>query len=282
MKKQNKIIPLQDLNLLNRFLFDETMEDTKACQAMLEIALESKKEISLLSAESEKEMRTNPDLRAVRFDIFAQDDQETVYNAEMQGKNTGNLPRRSRYYQAHLDVTLLEIGETDFNVLNDSYMILIVPFDLFGKGKYKYTFRMQCEEDSSLGLNDGAVRIFLNTRGQNSEEVSKELIDFLHYIENPDNEQVLKSESPRIHQIHRRVCEVKASEEMGVRYMQEWEEKVYIRQEGREEGREEAIQILLELCSEYQIPQNEIVEKMIQKFSITEEEAQEYLKKDWK
>ena len=78
-------------------------------------------------------------------------------------KTPGNLPRRSRYYQAHLDVTLLEIGETDFNVLNDSYMILIVPFDLFGKGKYKYTFRMQCEEDSSLGLNDGAVRIFLNT-----------------------------------------------------------------------------------------------------------------------
>ncbi len=86
----------------------------------------------------------------------------------------------------------------------------------------------------------------------------------------------------RIHQIHRRVCEVKASEEMGVRYMQEWEEKVYIRQEGREEGREEGIQILLELCSEHQIPQNEIVEKMIQKFSITEEEAQEYLKKYWK
>lgn len=61
MKKQNKITPLQDLNLLNRFLFDETMEDTKTCQAMLEIALESKDEISLLSAESEKEMRTNPD-----------------------------------------------------------------------------------------------------------------------------------------------------------------------------------------------------------------------------
>lgn len=30
--------------------------------------------------------------------------------------------------------------------------------------------------------------------------------------------------------------EVKSSEEWGVRYMQAWEEKIYLKQEGREEG----------------------------------------------
>ena len=54
MKKQNRITPLQDLNLLNRFLFDETMEDTKTCQAMPKLHLNQKDEISLLSAEVKK------------------------------------------------------------------------------------------------------------------------------------------------------------------------------------------------------------------------------------
>ena len=33
--------------------------------------------------------------------------------------------------------------------------------------------------------------------------------------------------------------EVKSSEEWGVRYMQAWEEKIYLKQEGLEDGREE-------------------------------------------
>ena len=40
---------------------------------------------------------------------------------------------------------------------------------------------------------------------------------------------------------HERVCKVRTSEEIGVKYMQEWEEKYYERQEGREEGRKEGI-----------------------------------------
>lgn len=34
---------------------------------------------------------------------------------------------------------------------------------------------------------------------------------------------------------------MRASEEVGVRYMQAWEEKYYEREEGREEGREELL-----------------------------------------
>lgn len=247
MAKQNKIKPLQELTLLSRFLFDETMEDLEACQAMLEISLESDHAITLYSSESEKEMRTNPELRIARLDIFAQDEEERIYNAEMQGKNTGNLPKRSRYYQAHLDVTLLELGETDFNAINDSYMIVIAAFDLFGKGKYKYTFKMSCEEDPSIKLEDGAVRIFLNTKGTDPEGISQELIDFLKYVERPDTEQVKASGSPRIEKIHKRVSKIKASEEMGVKYMQEWEEKIYIREEGRAEGCKTGEQLILQL-----------------------------------
>lgn len=36
--------------------------------------------------------------------------------------------------------------------------------------------------------------------------------------------------------IHQQVCAVRASEEIGVKYMQAWEEKYYDKKEAREEG----------------------------------------------
>lgn len=99
--------PLVELNLLDRFLFDEVMEDAQTAKDILEIILE--KEIPLLDKnETEKEFRKSPQLRGIRIDVFSMDADKVVYNAEMQQRNTGNLPKRSRYYQGHIDVSLLE------------------------------------------------------------------------------------------------------------------------------------------------------------------------------
>ena len=94
-------------------------------------------------------------------------------------------------------------------------------------------------------LEDGAVRIFLNTRGQNEHEVSEELVEFLHYLEDSTDERVAASKSERIKRIHSRVCKVKLNEEVGVKYMQAWEEKYFEREEGREEGRTEGERLKL-------------------------------------
>ena len=85
------------------------------------------------------------------------------------------------------------------------------------------------------------MRIFLNTKGTNKDEVSQELIDFLRYVENTTDKIAEQSDSERLRRIHDRVCKVRKSEEIGVRYMQAWEEKIYERREAREEGREEGL-----------------------------------------
>lgn len=62
------------------------------------------------------------------------------------------------------------------------------------------------------------------------------MIDFLHYIECTEEAVVLKSGSENIKKIHECVKRIKSSEEMGVKYMQTWEEKILDRQKGRTEG----------------------------------------------
>ncbi len=273
-----QVKPLKDLNLLDRFLFDSVMEDITVCRDILSICIGANIP-KILDSQAEKSLELSPELRAVRLDIFSFDEEDTVYNAEMQSTNTHNLPRRSRLYQAHLDVSLLQPGEIDFNKLNDSYMVMIMPFDLFGEGKYRYTFEYRCEENTDICLKDGAVKIFLNTGGRNADEVSAELVKFLALVE--DSNLYLEDipENGRLRRIQKRIQQVKKSEEIGVKYMTAWEEKVLERMEGREEALLEGIAIFIKDNLEENIPIERIVAKLVRNYKLTEDAARQYVRK---
>ncbi|MBQ4563692.1 MAG: hypothetical protein IJA58_04335 [Lachnospiraceae bacterium] len=87
---------------------------------------------------------------------------------------------------------------------------------------HDYTFVPCYKEDRAIDLEDGAVRIFLNTRGKNDHEITPELKDFLRYVESTGDECVENSGSERLKKIHACVNRVKSSEETGVRLMRHW------------------------------------------------------------
>lgn len=238
--KKTDIIPIKDLNLTNRFLFNEVFGDKQIQQELLCGLLEKNIEF-LTEHETEKELRVSPAIRAVRLDLFSMDSSDIVYNTEMQKEWKADLAKRSRYYQALVDTSLLEPGVPNYNMLNDTYIIMIMPFDLFGYGKYKYTVKAKVEEVPELIFNDRATRIFFNIHGKNDMEVSKELIELLHYLENTTDEFAEHAKSERVKRIHERVRKVKMSEEVGVKYMQAWEERYYDREEARAEGLAEGL-----------------------------------------
>lgn len=266
MDKKLNIVPLKDLNLTNRFLFDEVMEDRQTHRDVLEIIFQ--REIPFLEEnETEKELRVSPLSRSIRMDVFAMDEEDKVYNTEMQQKKRSDLAKRSRYYQSMIDTSLLEPGIPSYNLLKDSYIIMIMPFDLFGYGKYQYTFRSVCCEVPEYSLEDGATRIFLNTRGTNPQEVSKELVEFLRYLEHTTDEEAGKTDSRRIQRIHSRVRKVKNSEEIGVKYMQAWEEKYYEREEAKAEGKAEQLKDIIKK----KLAKNQTPEKIAEALETSEE-----------
>ena len=231
---------LKDLNLIDRFLFAEVMEDLQANQDVLSIILGL--DIQLGSPpHTEKEHRISPLARSIRMDVFSRSEDGIVYDVEAQNTYQTDLEKRSRYYQSLMDSSLLEAGAANYNQLNDSYIIVITDYDIFGLGKYCYTFKAVCEENANLSLGDGAVRIFLNTRGTNGDEVPKELVEFLHYMENTTDRAAAETESERIRRIQERVNRAKKSEAVGMRFMREIEERNTAREEGRAEGRTEGI-----------------------------------------
>lgn len=68
-----------------------------------------------------------------------------------------------------------------YNELPDIYVIFLCTFDPFRLGRHIYTFRNTCDESDGLKLNDGAVTIFLNTRGK-FDDISGELKAFLDFM----------------------------------------------------------------------------------------------------
>lgn len=226
---------LNDLTLLNRFLFAEAAENQEFIELILEIILG--KEVLLKQIpQTEKEERKNLLGRQVRLDVLAIGGDDTLYDTEVQKKDTYNLPRRTRLYHSLIDCRLLPAGSIDFNKMNDVFVIMIMPFDLFGEGLYKYTFRMTSEEAPHLELGDGITTMFLNTKGTKPEGVSQEFIDLLKYFEETTEEAAKRSKSKKIQRISSIIEDIRRNEDVGVKFMQAWEEKILDKQEAREEG----------------------------------------------
>ena len=231
---------LKDLDLLDRFLFAEAIEDPETMELILEIIL-GREVILKHLPQAEKEQRSFLWSKQVKLDVWAKDIDDVIYDTEVQKRNTKDLPKRSRLYNSLIDSNLLPPGTTSYKPLNDVYVIMIMPFDLFGKGLYRYTFNMKCQEVPDLRLEDGATRIFLNTRGTDPEGVSDELIDLLKYFEHSTDETAKRARSERISRLHEKISDIKASEEIGVKFMNAWEEKLLDRQDGYDEGKREGL-----------------------------------------
>ena len=177
--RTRKIKPFEDLTLADDFMFGAVMSEEKNLKPLLEYILNIK--IDHISyPERQKVIDVNYDSKGIRLDVYCEDDKNTVYSVEMQVADKGNLPKRIRYYHDMIDLNIFDKGE-DYRKLKKSFVIFICCFDAFGKDRYMYTFKRQCQEDSSVFLGDDAVSIVLNTKGTVGE-INEELKNALHYM----------------------------------------------------------------------------------------------------
>lgn len=207
---------------------------------MLEILLEKK--VMNVTVHAEHALLYNSENRSIRLDVFAQNDSGD-YNVEMQGENKGNLPKRSRFHQAEMDVASIMPG-SDFNELKPSYVIFICTFDPFGKGLYRYTFENRCRE-IDFALEDGTTKIFFNTQGKNSETVSRDVINFLSYAENNTEQCVIQLCDEKISRLHGRINTLKKSRDWENRYMR-FEELL---QDAEEKGQERLLRLIRKMVA---------------------------------
>ena len=154
--------------------------------------------------------------------------------------------------------------------------IWILPYDPFGKNCMIYTVKNVVEEFPELLYNDGVKRLFLYVGGELGG--TEKLKDLLHYFSSSKKGNVTDAELEHLHSI---VEKAKYNQKVGKRYMTLQDmidyEKKESYEDGKAEGREEGILVLISTLKELNVPSDEILKQLMQKFSLTMEEAKAYL-----
>ena len=240
-----KMKKYEELELRDDFMFSRIMSNPKFVKPLLETILGVKIR-KIVYPQTQKTIDLSLQAKGIRLDVYVEDDQNTVFNLEMQTSDGANLPKRMRYYQGMIDLNILDKGQ-DYTTLKKSYVIFICTFDPFGEGRHIYTFCNTCQENTALTLDDDAVKIISSTKGT-MDDVSPEMKRILDYIDGKGASDKFTEELEEAVRSARqnerwRLDYMTLEYEYRQRYLEGKEEG---REEGRAEGRERTIQKLHE------------------------------------
>ena len=221
-----------ELEFTDDYMFCKVLtEYPELCRELTELILGRKIKCFAKDPETQKPLDLSYDAKGVRFDVYFEDGGGTVYDIEMQAFKTEAIPKRSRYYHAMIALDNLASG-AGYDKLNDTYVIFICDFSMFGDGRAKHTFESRCVEDPGLPLGDGARTVFLSADNSDGS-ASEELRSFLQFVATG------RAEDAFSRRLMSAVERTKQNRRWEVEYMT-LQEKLYIeREEGRAEGREE-------------------------------------------
>ena len=169
----------EEAGISNDFIFCKVMQDKGLLSKLVRMILPDLIFVEL-HIHSQETVEIGMDIHGVRFDIFATDDNGSAIEIEMQVINTGALPKRMRFYGSMVDMQLLEKG-ISYDKLNESFVIMICPFDQYELGLHKYTFTYRCRENLDIEMEDGTTKIVLNADSE-ANDIDPELKAFLDYV----------------------------------------------------------------------------------------------------
>lgn len=221
---------LEDLTLMDDYMFGAVMQDPKLLRPLIEFILEINIK-SITYIEPQRSMKSGLNAKGVRLDLYVEDENGVVYNVEVQTTRRRSLPKRMRYYQAAIDMNVLSPG-SDYSKLRRSYIIFICNHDPYGSERYVYRFENRCIEDPELPFGDETVKVIVNTKGT-AGKISGELREIIRYLD----DGTVSGEFSR--ELEDAVNHVKSSEERRHEYMIMMVRERELIDQGREEGREE-------------------------------------------
>lgn len=287
-KEEGKV--LQGLNLINSFLFSASTKKPEDAEFIAKLIVEraTGRKLGSVSVVTEKILSgIEVGSRGIRMDLYIEEYENErrarVYDIEPNNYKMTELPLQCRYSQGMTDVKLLEAGAS-YKALPNYISIWILPYDPFGKNRMLYTVKNCVVEDTQIVYNDGAMKLFLYMGGEVGG--NENLRNLLHYLGKSDESNAV---DPELSQLHSIVEHARGNRKVGEQYMTFQEYIEFEIEEGIEEGIQERIQqgiqqerqqgiyTMIESLREFQISDEQVMDKLMQKYELTEEEAKAYL-----
>lgn len=245
---------VRQLRPIDDCFFEVMMEDPDACEELLQVVLENpllriKKE----TVSGQKSIRIIGK-RSIRVDAYAEGNEHTVFNIEIQRADNENHVKRVRYNASVITVNRSEPGDL-FEQVQELFVIYIVDFDVLRNGRTISHAEMTCVE-TGVALNDGLHEIFVTTVGKDNSKIARLMKEY----KNPD------MNNPEFPKQSKRVQEMKHDSK-------EAEKMCKLVEDYKLEG---IIQGVIEAYVDAGLDEKMILFKLVKKFNLTEEKAQEY------
>lgn len=245
---------VRQLRPIDDCFFEVMMEDPDACEELLQVVLENpllriKKE----TVSGQKSIRIIGK-RSIRVDAYAEGNEHTVFNIEIQRADNENHVKRVRYNAPVITVNRSEPGDL-FEQVQELFVIYIADFDVLGNGRTISHAEMTCAE-TGVTLNDGLHEIFVTTVGKDNSKIARLMKEY----KNPD------MNNPEFPKQSKRVQEMKHDSK-------EAEKMCKLVEDYKLEG---IIQGVIEAYVDAGLDEKMILFKLVKKFNLTEEKAQEY------
>lgn len=208
------------------YMFFTVVQDDSLCARLLRELLPFLK-IKEVASETQKEIKNTLVSKAIRLDVQATDENQGIYDLEMQMSSKFEH-KRARYYRAVIDANQIRQGKA-YDTLPPAIVIVLSPFPNVDSKQKICCFRTYCPE-ASIGLNDQSLICLVNSKGTEGE-VSPTLQKFLDLM----NGQVDTSDD-FIKEVYEKMCEFSKDQSWQADHLAYIGEQSHIRFEGQQEG----------------------------------------------
>ncbi|MBD5507646.1 MAG: hypothetical protein HDR05_06280 [Lachnospiraceae bacterium] len=247
---------LEELNLLDDFLFGTLISHPVYRERFARILIKTilNRDIKILKIIPQMNyFGQDTDRHGTRLDVYIEEegyvvqgdvqlssiyDIEPDQNSNETARNA--LPRRVRFYRSTIDTRNLQSGAA-YNRLKNIIIIMLLPYDPFGYDRMVYTVKNMCLEEPEMEFDDGALNLFIYTRGKTGV-IPQELKELLQYLENTTWNNAVNEP---LREVQRMVDKVKYDKEVSISYMKSYERDWMMRNEGLATGRLEGEYIRL-------------------------------------
>ena len=237
---------INEMNLINGFLFDSVLEDEETgsivVKAILDTVLDM--DVPIDHIRSQKSLFGLDSIyHGIRFDVYIDKIQPkgintTIYDIEMEDREPDKeeLPKRGRYYLGISDSKRLPTGHS-YLELSDYVSVTILSYDPFGAGDMYYFVKSVITTHPEIEYKDGVRRIFLYGKGKNNlvsnPKYGEKLQELIIYIVTGEKSE---NPSPVVTQLDEIVSGTKEKAEVTKKYMQAWDREEHIRRDALNEG----------------------------------------------
>ena len=165
---------LSALRLLDDDFMNKVFEDKACAEFLLQIILQ-RSDLKVAQVHVQHEVK-NLQGRSARLDILAVDEENRVYNIEIQRDDRGASVKRARYNSSLIDANITEPGE-QYEKLNETYVICITEHDVLKGGRPIYRIERTVQETGE-SFGDRTHILYVNAQMKDDTALGQLMHDF--------------------------------------------------------------------------------------------------------